>query len=73
MSTNTRIKTIQSELERINQEIDMKILRGLSYKKEAKHHKFLLTHLSELQRNQKTVIGPRWFAKASHVMSSFLL
>ncbi len=72
MSTNTRIKTIQSELERINQEIDMKILRGISYKKESKHHKFLLTHLSDLLKNKKSV-GPRWFAKAAHVMSSFLL
>ncbi|MEN9604761.1 MAG: hypothetical protein RJB39_446 [Candidatus Parcubacteria bacterium] len=70
MSTNTRIKTIQSEIERINQEIDMKILRGLSYKKESKHHKFLLTHLSDILKNRG---GSRWFAKAAHVMSSFLL
>jgi hypothetical protein len=69
MSHQTLIKTIQSELEKINDEIDLKIIRGIAYRKEAQRHKFLLSHLTRAVRKDRT----GWLHRAAHMMSSFLL
>ncbi|MBP7006703.1 MAG: hypothetical protein QG644_65 [Patescibacteria group bacterium] len=42
MSQKQYIKIIERELQKINQEIDLKILRGEDYRKEARDHKLLL-------------------------------
>jgi hypothetical protein len=42
MSQTQYLKIIERELQRVNQEIDFKILRGQDYKKEARDHKLLL-------------------------------
>lgn len=42
MSQKQYLKIIERELNRINQEIDFKILRGEDYRKEARDHKLLL-------------------------------
>lgn len=73
MSTHTRIKTIETELSKINHEIDNKILKGLSYKKEARHHKFLRSHLSDILRGKASRRSHNWLHKASYVMRTFLL
>lgn len=43
-------KTIQKELRELNYRIDMKIVRGLSYRQEARRHKFLLMQFDRLSR-----------------------
>jgi hypothetical protein len=42
MSREQYIKILQKELERINREIDMKIMSGEVYSKQSKEHKILL-------------------------------
>ena len=45
-------KTLKRQLETLNETIDRKIIRGLSYSREAKQHKFILTRLSNLRRSR---------------------
>lgn len=42
MSQTQYLKIIERELQRVNQEIDFKIIRGEDYRKEARDHKLLL-------------------------------
>lgn len=48
MSKEKTIQEILREIKTINEKIDMKIIHGKTYKKEAKHHKFLVLHLNRL-------------------------
>ncbi len=41
-------KTIEREIKDLNWKIDMKIVRGLSYREEARRHKLLLMQLRRL-------------------------
>jgi len=41
-------RTIQKELRDLNWRIDMKIVRGLPYRTEARRHKFLLMQMNRL-------------------------
>jgi hypothetical protein len=50
-------RTIGKELRQINERIDMKIIQGVSYRREAKRHKLLLSMLHDLRR-KKHVVGP---------------
>ena len=43
-------KTIQRQLKELNNEIDVKIVQGKAYRREARHHKMLLRQLAELNR-----------------------
>ena len=67
--SKTLINTIHAELDRINEAIDLKIIRGQSYAKEARRHKFLLSHLTQAIRKDRT----NWVQRTAHMMSSFLL
>ena len=42
MSQKQYLKTIEKEIQRINRIIDLKIVRGEEYKREAQDHKLLL-------------------------------
>lgn len=42
MSQAQYLKMLEREIQKINKKIDLKILRGESYKKEATEHKLLL-------------------------------
>ena len=42
MSQKQYLKSIEKEIQRINKQIDLKILRGEEYKREARDHKLLL-------------------------------
>ncbi len=44
-------KTIEKEIKDLNWRIDMKIVRGISYRTEARRHKLLLMQLSRLSNN----------------------
>jgi hypothetical protein len=48
MSYQDLIINIRLELQRLNHDIDMKIIKGLPYKRESKRHKFLLARLADL-------------------------
>ncbi len=69
MSKNKLLKTIHTELDKINEQIDLKIIKGMSYKKEAMRHKFLTLHLTQAIRNHNT----NWIQRTAHMVSSFLL
>ncbi len=56
MSKYNLEKALRRELSVLNEIIDRKIIRGLSYSKEAKRHKYVLKSLASL-RNEG------WFSK----------
>ena len=43
-------KTIKKELKDLNWRIDMKIVRGLPYRTEARRHKFLVMQFNRLKK-----------------------
>ena len=57
MSKTHTVKAIKSELQKINNVIDQKIIKGISYAREAHQHKALLSQLSRLSSSG-------WFGKA---------
>ena len=64
-------KNIKSELKRINDVIDMKIIRGMSYRREALRHRFLLYRLSDLHRLSR--FHSNWLQRSVNVVATFLL
>ncbi|MEI6191086.1 MAG: hypothetical protein WCP24_01790 [bacterium] len=71
MSKFTLEKKIKSELKMINDVIDLKIIKGVSYKREALRHRFLLYRLVDLHRLPK--FQSNWFQRSVNVVASFLL
>jgi len=51
MSKQQYFKLISKEMEKINKEIDRKIIQGKEYKKEAEIHKQLLHKIRQYSRN----------------------
>ncbi|MBA3732894.1 hypothetical protein H0W91_00785 [Patescibacteria group bacterium] len=52
MSKQNLERALRRELEVLNDQIDEKIIKGLSYSKEARRHKFILQSLSNIRRSQ---------------------
>ena len=71
MSKFTLEKKIKSELKVINDVIDLKIIKGVSYKREALRHRFLLYRLVDLHRLPK--FQSNWFQRTVNVVATFLL
>jgi hypothetical protein len=66
MSKYRLSKIVQAEINKLNQEIDLKIIRGQSYKKEARRHKFLLSQLDGINRQSSFRATPpraHWFSR----------
>jgi hypothetical protein len=61
MSTNQYKNVILSELERLNDRIDLKILRGKPYRELARRHKSLLSQLNYFE-NVTRRASPRFFS-----------
>jgi hypothetical protein len=75
MSKYRLSKIIQAEINKLNEEIDLRIIRGLSYKTEARRHKFLLSQLRDLERKESYRATPpqaRWFEKTLKYSSAFM-
>ncbi|MFA6520737.1 MAG: hypothetical protein WCT44_04000 [Candidatus Paceibacterota bacterium] len=81
MSRTRLIQEIEKEIERLNNKIDLRIIKGLSYYKEARRHKFLRTQLSNLTREEvpasavskaRFVVKRNWFDKAGSLVTMFL-
>lgn len=53
MSKQNLEKALKRELEILNEIIDRKIIRGLSYSHESKRHKFILQSLDNLRRQRQ--------------------
>ena len=69
MSKETMVREIKNEIEYLNQEVDLKIIRGYSYKRESRRHKFLLSQLSTLNGSQTH----NWLGKTMRLVSTFIL
>ncbi len=50
MSQKQYLKTLEKEIQKINKKIDMKIVRGEEYWKEARDHKLMLRKIRFLER-----------------------
>jgi hypothetical protein len=50
MTREQYIKILQRELESLNKRIDLKIMEGQSYAKEAKEHKMILRKMQQHKR-----------------------
>jgi hypothetical protein len=62
MSKHQIIKELRREINKINKIIDMAIIRGVSYRDEARRHKFLVSQLNRLQPRRRSVFGLFQFA-----------
>jgi hypothetical protein len=58
---------IRNEIDRLNREIDLRIIKGLSYKRESLRHKFLMNQLSRLSNASRS-----WFGRSLSFMSAFM-
>ncbi len=68
MSKRKLEKTVLHELRALNDTIDEKIIKGLSYSRESRRHKFLLSSLSQLRKADSR---GSWFGR-SFSLSSFI-
>lgn len=66
MSKQNLEKILKKELEVLNDQIDEKIIRGLSYAREARRHKFILTSLSNIRRESRTDSG--WLTRSFSII-----
>lgn len=64
-------KTIKSEIKKVNDIIDLKIVKGMSYKREALRHRFLLNRLTDLHRIPK--FHSNGFQRFVNVVATFVL
>lgn len=49
MSKHQIIRELRREIAKLNRVIDLAIIRGVSYREEARRHKFLVAQLNRLQ------------------------
>jgi hypothetical protein len=66
MSKQQAIRVIRSEIARLNQQIDLKIIRGVSYRREALRHKSLMSQLARLEPRRSI------FARSLQFVSMFM-
>jgi hypothetical protein len=69
MSSNTFKKAIERELQKLNEEIDNRIVKGLSYIKESRRHKLLLKQLDRFN-NRKNAF--HFFQQSYNYISTFI-
>ncbi len=68
MSKSQTIKMIEMEVDKLNKEIDLRIIKNLPYQKEARRHKVLL---SQLTREQYGYLS--WFEKSVKTIRTFIV
>lgn len=69
MSKIKLAQKIRKEIKKLNREIDLKIIKGLPYKAEARRHKFLVSQFYGFYDTQKS----SWFKRTVYSMASFML
>ena len=70
MSKQTLVRELQKEVKNLNAVIDMRIIKGLPYKSEARRHKFLVGQLASLRR--QPVPSASWMSRVGQFASMFL-
>ncbi|HEX7724792.1 MAG TPA: hypothetical protein VF438_03610 [Candidatus Paceibacterota bacterium] len=68
MSKQEIVKSLRSEIKRINRIIDQKILLGAPYALESRRHKFLTSQLNRIAPQ-----GTGWFSRSMNFVSLFML
>ncbi|MBI5134215.1 MAG: hypothetical protein HZA81_02400 [Candidatus Taylorbacteria bacterium] len=68
MSKHELLKTVKRELRELNWRIDLKIVRGLSYREEARRHRILLRQLERLNESRSEGI----FGKMASMAAMFM-
>jgi len=48
MSKHQAVRAIRAEIELLNQDIDLRIIKGVPYRRQALRHKFLMGQLARL-------------------------
>jgi len=69
MGTIQLAHNIRKEIKKLNKEIDLKIIKGLPYRAEARRHKFLVSQFYGFYENTKR----SWFQRTVQVFASFVL
>ena len=62
MSKHQIVKELRREISNLNRIIDMAIIRGVSYRDEARRHKFLVAQLARLQPRRHSIFSTFNFA-----------
>jgi hypothetical protein len=68
MSKHEIVRSLKSEIKKINRIIDQKILMGAPYSLEARRHKFLSSQLKHLAPQ-----GNGWLSRTMNYVSLFML
>ena len=68
MSKYQTIRAIRAEIGRLNREIDIRIIRGVSYRRESLRHKILSSELAELVNGRSA----GWFSRSFRFVSMFM-
>ena len=69
MSKNNLKKVLNKELKQLNETIDQKIVRGLSYSQEARRHKCISHTLIQIAQEKNSDSG--WFSQSIRLPSIF--
>lgn len=69
MSKIKTIYNVSKEIKKLNRDIDLKIIKGLPYRAEARRHRFLASQFYGFYDTART----SWFKKAIGVFASFML
>ncbi len=72
MSSIVLEKKIREELIKLNDIIDIKILKGMPYRREALRHRFLLNRLSDMHRLPR-FNSSSWLKRSMNVVATFVL
>ena len=68
MSKHQIVKSLRSEIKKINYVIDEKIIHGLPYSREARRHKFLISQMNRLNPPSSS-----WFFRSMSFVTMFML
>lgn len=69
MSKIQLVHNLRKEIKKLNKEIDLRIIKGLPYRAEARRHKFLVSQFYGFYETSKK----SWFKKTLNVFASFAL
>ncbi len=69
MSKIQLVHNLRKEIKKLNKDIDLKIIKGLPYKAEARRHKFLVSQFYGFYETPRS----SWFRKTFNVFASFVL
>ncbi len=69
MSKIKLVHSLRREIKKLNSEIDLKIIKGLPYKAEARRHKFLVSQFYGFYESSKQ----SWLKRTMLTFASFVL